>query len=125
MIQSDEIENTNWDFDEVERTIEQNSNEQQNIRNEVISHFSQYRDAMISQANPNTPSRRIDVGDYVIIKIDFDNNQANRRMPLDGFFEEDKYVVVEVLTNNMFKLKNIETNEEISVFKTRLKKILN
>lgn len=79
---------------------------------------------MIANSNPNTRRRRIEIGDRVLLKIDFDNNSNNRRNALDGFFENAHYTVLEILENNMIKIKNSETEEIKNVFKNRLKKLI-
>lgn len=60
----------------------------------------------------------------MLLKIDFDNNSNNRRNALEGFFENATYTILELLENNMIKIKNTETGEIKNVFKSRLKKIL-
>ena len=91
--------------------------------NSTLEHFERYRNSMILQANPNTVSRRIEVGDIVMIKMDFDNNSQNRRMPFDSFFESNRFTVLELLDNNMLKLKDNSTQEIRNVFKNRLRKL--
>lgn len=88
----------------------------------TLEHFESYRNAMIEQANPNTPANTIEVGDIVQMKIDFDNNTQNRRHPFDSFFHNDRFRVLQLLSNNMIKLQNINTSEIINVFKNRLRK---
>ncbi len=94
------------------------------IHDTVMTHFTGYRQTMIANSNPNTRWRRIEIRDTVLLKIDFDNNPGNRRNTLDGFFENVGYIVIEILENNMIKIKNPETEEIKNVFKNRLKKLL-
>lgn len=120
---TDENQNENteeWIFDD-EGLLE--NEEESNIRDAVMNHFANYRRALIANSNPNTRRRIIEVGDRVLLKIDFDNNPTRRRNALDGFFEDAHYVVVEILENNMIKIKNTETEEIKNVFKNRLKKL--
>jgi hypothetical protein len=63
----------------------------------VMSHFSNYRQAIISNSNPNTVKRRLEMGDRALIEIDFDNNNNRRQNALDSFFSEEIYVVIEIL----------------------------
>ena len=112
---------TQWDFEDVPDSVLQSEDD---LRNSVMTHFAGYRQAMILHSNPNTRGRRLEIGDTVLLKIDFDNNPSNRRNALDGFFEDATYTVVELLENNMIKIKNMETEEIKNVFKNRLKKLV-
>ena len=67
------------------------------LESDIRNHFSNYRERMIINSNPNTPNRTLNIGDIVIIKTDFDNNSQNRRKAFDSFFENELYEVVEVI----------------------------
>jgi transposase InsO family protein len=88
----------------------------------ALEHFEHYRNAMIAQANPNTPSNTVEAGDRVMLRMDFDNNTQNRRRPFDSFFERDRFIVLRLLNNNMVRILNESTGEIINVFKNRLRK---
>jgi transposase InsO family protein len=70
-----------WVFEDEPLTSEQN------VQEEVRSHFTRYRANMIANSNPNTVERRLNIGDRVLLKIDFDNNTNRRRNAFDAFFE--------------------------------------
>jgi hypothetical protein len=93
------------------------------LHDRVMSHFSNYRQTIISNSNPNTVVRRLEIGDRVLIKTDFDNNNDRRHMALDSFFSEEIYVVVEILRNNMIKIKDEASGEFMVVFISGLKKL--
>lgn len=111
-----------WIFEDYEDQELENS---RNILNQnVLNHFRSYRETMVLNSNPNTQNRRIEIGDSVLLKLDFDNNTSNRRNPLDGFFENASYQVLDILGNNTIKIQNSETNEIKNVSRSRLKKII-
>ena len=112
----DSLDYETWDFNEIQNTSAA-------IENAAREHHSEYRNAMIRQANPNTTDRRFEVGDIVLLKVDFDNNTQNRRMPFNGFFEDGRYIVVELLSNNMLKIRNERTEETKNVFRSRLRNL--
>ncbi|KCZ79294.1 hypothetical protein H312_03317, partial [Anncaliia algerae PRA339] len=70
--------------------FENSSNEE--LHNQVMDHFSSYREALILNSNPNTIERALETGDFVFLKKDFDNNTTNRYQAFDSFFEKDKYM---------------------------------
>lgn len=112
-------EHTQWFFNDVQEFTP----EEQSIHDTVMDHFTHYRQAMIANSNPNTRNRRIAIDDIVLVKADFDNNTSNRRNAFDGFFENDRYVVIALLENNMIKIKNLQTQEVRFVYRNRLKKV--
>jgi hypothetical protein len=42
---------------------------------------------MIANSNPNTVEKRLNIGDHILLKIDFDNDTNRRRNAFDAFFE--------------------------------------
>jgi hypothetical protein len=107
-----------WVFEE-EGDVQRN----QTIENEVRTHFNRYRESVIANCNPNTVERRLEVGNRVLLKLDFDNNTTGRRNALDAFFSESSYIIIEILQNNMIKIRDESTGEKLNVFKNRLKKM--
>ncbi|KAG0440405.1 Transposon Tf2-6 polyprotein [Dictyocoela muelleri] len=95
----------------------------QEVHEQVMSHFSTYRETTIANANPNTVERRLEIGDRVLLRLDFDNNTNSRRNALDGFFDDATFIIISILQNNMLKIKNENTGEIINVFKRRLRKL--
>ncbi len=73
--------------------------------------------------NSNTVDRRVEVGDLVLLKKDFENNTETKRNSLEGFFYNSTFEVVEILRNNMIKVKDIESGETKNVYLRRLKKV--
>ncbi len=61
-----------------------------------MTNFSHYKQSMIVNSNPNTPNKRLEVGNIVLLKTDFDNNSANRRNPFNGFFENEIFEIISV-----------------------------
>jgi hypothetical protein len=96
----------------------------QDIHDQVMDHFHSYRRTVISNSNPNTVERRLEVGDRVLLKLDFDNNTNARRNAFDSFFSTEIYVVLNFLSNNMVQIKDEVSGETLNVFKNRLKKLL-
>lgn len=94
-----------------------------NEHNDVREHFERYRDASMRSSNQNLVNRQVAIGDLVLIRMDFDNNVQTRRYPLSSFFENDKYEVLQFLSNNMIELKNTLTNQVCHVHARQIKKI--
>jgi hypothetical protein len=107
-----------WYFENTEPVSRNNE-----LHDRVMSYFSNYRQTIILNSNPNTVVRRLEIGDRVLIKTDFNNNNNRRHNALDSFFSEEIYVVVEILRNNMIKIKDEASGEFLVVFKSRLKKL--
>jgi transposase InsO family protein len=93
------------------------------INDDVLNHFDSYRERIIANANSNLQIRSFNIGDQVMLKKDFDNNMLTKKNAFDSFYEEEKFEIVEVLQNNMIKIKNSVTNLTMIVFKSRIKKI--
>ena len=117
--QTEEAEYRTWNLEEQEEIVR---TRQEAIHEEVMAHFENYRARMIENANPNIPRRQLEFDDCVLLKIDFDANPQTRRHPFDSAFEQDTYVVLDVLPNNLIKIYNPLLNEIKIVSKTRLKK---
>ena len=67
---------------------------------------------------------RFEVGDLVMIKKDFDTNQNTKRRPVDPYFEDDLYKIINLLNNNMVEIRNLNESETIrKVNKNQLKKV--
>jgi hypothetical protein len=89
----------------------------------AMSHFSNFRQTIISNSNPKTVVRRLEMRDRVLITIDFDNNTYGRHNALDSFFSEEIHVVIKIPGNNMIKIKDEASGKFMVVFKSRLKKL--
>jgi hypothetical protein len=55
------------------------------IENEVLRDFEGYSERVTRNRNSNLERRRFEIGDRVMIKKDFDNNQATRRNAFNSF----------------------------------------
>jgi len=85
------------------------------IKAEVATHFEKYKAKTIANKDSNLEQLRVELGDTVLIKADFDKNQNNKRHPFDSFYQKNKYIVSELKTNNMVTLENSETGEKKTV----------
>jgi len=113
-----------WIF-EISSEINNLNNEEQILHENVMTHFSHYRQSMIDNSNPNTSIRRLEVGIIVLLKTDFDNNSAKKWNPFDSFFENERVEIISILENNMVKIQNMETQEILIVYGNRQKKVRN
>ena len=93
------------------------------LREDVLSHFSRYKQRIVDNSNSNLIKNSISIGDLVIIKKDFDMNPRTRRSPFDSYFEDPNFTVTRILGNNMIELKNTVTNEIRAVSKGLIKKL--
>ncbi len=93
------------------------------LREDVLSHFSRYKQRIVENCNSNLIKNSISIGDLVIIKKDFDMNPRTRRSPFDSYFEDPNFTVTRILGNNMIELKNTVTNEIRAVSKGLIKKL--
>ena len=118
---------TIWELEAIDNQRIQNQEEviaMETIENEVLRHFEGYSERVTRNRNSNLERRRFEIGDRVMIKKDFDNNQATRRNAFDSFFEPEIYIIIEILQNNMLKIKEENDNNDIrTVFRGRVKKI--
>lgn len=124
----------NWDLANTTRqTISDNDNlvtvdeslpiSNQIIISEVARNFETYRNRLLANSNQNTVNRRIEIGDKIILKLDFDTNVDTRRGQLEPFFSVEDYTVIAILDNNMYRIKGNTSNCEQNVHSGRLKKI--
>lgn len=106
-----------------EQSILENDLSINTVENNALIHFDQYRSRVVYNANSNNRSRIFNSGDIVIIKKDFDNNTLTRRNAFESFYEEGEYEVIEILQNNMLKIKKLGGEQTMTLFKGRVKKI--
>ena len=119
-----EIQNNSIVAEELpEESIEVVNPDMIRINNNALAHFDEYRTRVIYDANSNNTSRTFSSGDFILVKNDFDHNTLTRRNPFDSFYEDDIYEVVEILQNNMLKIKKVGSSETLIVFKGRVKKL--
>lgn len=102
----------NYSFDETQcRDIDiiSENNDAAEINLEVMNHFNAYRDNLLKTSNTNSIKAQIYINDHVLLKNYFDNNTATRKAPFESQFENGKYIVVEILANNMVRVKELKS----------------
>lgn len=62
------------------------------------------------------------VGDFALLKTDFDNNIKTKKRKLQGFFDVEVQVI-EVLGNNRYRVKK-QDNTELCAKVTQLRKMI-
>ncbi len=55
----------------------------------------------------------INVGDYVLFGVDFDNNTATRKEKLGGFYDTNEYKVIDQLTRDEFIIENELSSKKV------------
>lgn len=129
-----EFSNTTWNFEEDKNIIfddnvlieikkHPDSDIYPNLIEKVKTHFENYRNKIILNANKNFKRSNINEGDHVLLKLDFDNNNKTRKDAFKSFFEDDKFLILKVFSNDTVKIKNINSGTISIVHKKRIKKI--
>lgn len=123
--------------DENENKIDdQEENDESNEKN--IQNFLESRDdCFVMQSGihksyiermKNSREKRMKVpsfekNDKVYISLDFDNNSKSRKQPLQGYFHEDPFEVIDKLENGQYLVKNLINGTTKQVQSSRLKKL--
>lgn len=66
---------------------------------------------------------KFQLGDIVLLKKDFDNNQKNRKYAFDAVFYSDNFVVKMLYPNGFLQIQNLVNLELKTVSSNRIKKI--
>ncbi len=97
--------------------------ENDNIKNEVLEHFRNYKNNIIRNKDSNNVIRTVELGQQVLNSKDFDINMNSRRETFEEFYEDSIYTFNRFLPNNMVELKYNKNSELKSVYKSVIKKI--
>jgi hypothetical protein len=83
-----------------------------------------YVTRMQQDADVHYHSIQFNPGDYVLLQRSFDNNSITRRRKMDSFYEEGRWIIVERVGSDSFKIqKHEDATNSLIVCKNRLKKI--
>lgn len=94
------------------------------LRETVLEHHRVYIERTNRNANSNLVQISFELGEIVLLKLDFDNNTQTRRNPFDSFYDSNEFEVVEILQNKMIKIQNtLQRNDVRNVYKGRIKKL--
>lgn len=90
---------------------------------EQIRHHGKYLQRTNFYKQVHIRKKDMLIGDSVLVKLDFDNNQTSKKEKFTSFFKEDEFEIVEKLTTTLFKVKNKRTSELSEESIQKLKKI--
>lgn len=118
--------NNIWEFndeDSINYDDDLTNNNSTAVEENVKVNFEKYRQRVILNANKNIKKNVLHSGNKVLMKLDFDNNTKTRKDAFESIFDHDEYIVIDVYSNDLVKIKNSNTGKVKIIHKTRLKKI--
>lgn len=75
-----------------------------------------YMNELIARQSVHLRKKELAVGTEVWLVMDFDSNAKTRKIKLVNFFDDQTFVISEILKNNMIKIRD-EKGEEQIVFR--------
>lgn len=126
-----EIEDFVCDFDNIHSA---SSTETQVVVEEPISiissvtldenYRSKYVNRMVNDADVHYFKITFNIGELVLLSKDFDNNTKTRKRKMSDFYEEGKWIIIERVGNDYFKIAKQDNDQLVLVVcENRLKKI--
>ena len=91
------------------------------MKEDVTASFREYLDGMDQDMCVNYRHAPFILGEFALLKSDFDNNTKTKKKKLHPFFE-NKVEIMEVLGNNRFSVKKSDGNL-LTVKRTQLRPV--